>query len=151
VSAEMGEDRKAFIDGSEKAVTFLLLLEIIIRFLVDWRDFFHHKHNNVDLALAVITTILQIPAIHDSGQIYVWLSVFQIMRIYRVVMAISLTRDLIVSFCNCVVLQQAYIRTANRPAKRLRSAELNSLRVSVNLPGRDLRFADVSWRDPALR
>jgi len=106
-SAQMGEDRKAFIDGSEKAVTFLLLFEIITRFVVDWRNFFHHKHNNVDLALAVITSILQIPAIHNSGQIYVWLSVFQIMRIYRVVMAISLTRDLIVSFCNCILSNYA--------------------------------------------
>ncbi|KAH0551448.1 hypothetical protein GP486_007337 [Trichoglossum hirsutum] len=39
---------------------------------------------------------MQIPPIHNSGAPYAWLTVFQIMRIYRVVLAVSLTRELIV-------------------------------------------------------
>ena len=85
----------ALIDAVELAVTLILLGEIIIRFLCDWRDFTHHRRNWIDLGLAVITTIIQIPVIHNSGAPYAWLSVFQIMRIYRVVLAVQITRDLI--------------------------------------------------------
>ncbi|KAF1989433.1 calcium channel-like protein subunit Cch1 [Aulographum hederae CBS 113979] len=96
-SADMSKGREAFIDASETTVTFVLLFEIILRFIVDWRSFFKSKRNYVDLAIAIITTILQIPVIHNSGQPYAWLSIFQIIRIYRVVMAVSLTRELIMT------------------------------------------------------
>jgi len=79
-------------------VTFILLLEIILRFLSDWRNFHRSQRNWVDLGLAIITTVIQIPRIRNSGQPYAWLSIFQILRFYRVVLAVSLTRDLIVSY-----------------------------------------------------
>ncbi|KAI7195232.1 calcium channel-like protein subunit Cch1 [Hortaea werneckii] len=85
----------AFLDASELAVTLILLVEILIRFAADWRDFPHHRRNWVDLGLAIITTVIQIPAIKHSGRPYAWLTVFQIMRIYRVVLAVKMTRDLI--------------------------------------------------------
>lgn len=84
-----------FIVASEMAVTLILLAEIIFRFVSDWRDFAHHRRNWVDLFLAITTTVIQIPAIRNSGEPYAWLSVFQILRIYRVVLAVKMTRDLI--------------------------------------------------------
>jgi hypothetical protein len=96
-SATMGHARASFIESSETIVTLLLLLEIALRFLVDWRNFFRSKINIADLLLAVITAIIQLPPIHSSGQPYAWLTIFQILRIYRVVLAVPMTRDLIVS------------------------------------------------------
>ncbi|KAG8533335.1 uncharacterized protein KY384_002118 [Bacidia gigantensis] len=94
-SSNMGPDRKAFINNTETVVTCALLVEIVLRFLSDWRNFHKSRYNWVDLGLAVITGVIQIPPIHNSGQPYAWLSIFQILRIYRVVLAISITRDLI--------------------------------------------------------
>jgi hypothetical protein len=96
-SASMGRARAQFIENSETIITFLLLLEIVLRFAVDWRHFFESKMNIADLLLALVTTIIQLPPIHKSGQPYAWLTIFQILRIYRVVLAVPMTRDLIVS------------------------------------------------------
>lgn len=96
-SSTMGPDREAFINDTETVATFLLLLEIFLRLIIDWRGFFRSKRNIADLFLAVITSIIQIPAIHNSGEPYDWLTIFQILRIYRLVMALPMTRDLIVS------------------------------------------------------
>ena len=78
-------------------MTIILLVEIFLRFVSDWRNFHTSLRNWVDLALAVITAIIQLPPIKNSHQVYAWLTVFQILRIYRVVLAVSITRDLIVS------------------------------------------------------
>ncbi|KAI9722779.1 MAG: calcium channel protein [Chrysothrix sp. TS-e1954] len=94
-SANMGSNRRHFIDVSETVVTLVLLVEIILRFAADWRHFFLRPRNLVDLGLVVITTIIQLPPIHSSGQPYAWLTIFQILRIYRVVLAVPWTRDLI--------------------------------------------------------
>lgn len=64
--------------------------------MADWRRFHKSKRNLVDLALAIITTVIQIPIIKHSGQPYAWLTFFQIIRIYRVVLAVEITRTLIV-------------------------------------------------------
>lgn len=77
-------------------MTLILLLEILLRFVVDWRNFHKDKRNWIDLGLAVITAVMQIPLIRKSGQIYAWLTFFQIIRIYRVVLAVPMTRKLIV-------------------------------------------------------
>ena len=95
-TANMSPVHQRFVDVSETVVTIVLLLEIIIRLVVDWRSFFFKPRNAVDFFLAIITTIIQIPQIHDSGQPYAWLTIFQILRIYRVVLAVPLTRELIV-------------------------------------------------------
>ncbi|KAK3110601.1 calcium channel protein, partial [Teratosphaeriaceae sp. CCFEE 6253] len=94
-TAYIGPFRAEFIKASELVVTLVLLFEIVLRFASDWRDFPCHHRNWVDLVLAIVTTVIQIPAIRDSGQPYAWLTVFQIVRIYRVVLAVKLTRDLI--------------------------------------------------------
>lgn len=86
------------IDTTETVITIVLLVEILLRIAADWRNFAKHPRNWVDLFIAVITTIIQAPPIHKSGQTYAWLTLFQIIRIYRVVLAVPLTRDLIVRF-----------------------------------------------------
>lgn len=100
-SSKMSKFRAGFIDTSEKIVTLALLGEIFVRFIVDWRHFFGSRRNITDLGIALITTIIQIPAIKHAygGRAYDWLTVFQIIRVYRVVLAISMTRDLIVGHC----------------------------------------------------
>lgn len=85
-------------DRVELGVTALLMLEILFRFLSDWRGFRKSKQNWTDLTLALITCIIQLPPIHNSGRVYEWLTLFQILRVYRVVWAIPITRDLLVSW-----------------------------------------------------
>ncbi|KAK5100599.1 calcium channel protein [Lithohypha guttulata] len=94
-SASMNQWREDFIMWTETVVTLLLMLEIILRFICDWRRFFHHRRNSVDLFLALVTVIIQIPPIRNSGIPYAWLTLFQIARIYRVVLAVPVTRELI--------------------------------------------------------
>jgi hypothetical protein len=48
------------------------------------------------MGLDIITTIILIPPIRHSGQPYAWLTVFQILRIYRLIIAVPATRELIV-------------------------------------------------------
>lgn len=94
-SANMPLSRAHFIDISEIVVTFILLVDIILRFAVDWRGFHLQKKNWFDLGLALITTLILLPPIRHSGQPYAWLTVFQILRIYRVIIAVPITRSLI--------------------------------------------------------
>ena len=102
-TADMSNRREQFVLNGESILTCVLALEIVLRFACDWRHFFQSNLNCVDLALAVITCVTQIPQIRNSGQPYAWLTFFQIARIYRVVMAFALTRDLImVVFGNIV-------------------------------------------------
>ncbi|KAK7511325.1 calcium-channel protein CCH1 [Phyllosticta citriasiana] len=94
-SADMSDDRSSLIDASETVVTILLLIEIIFRIISDWRHFYCSKRNMFDLLLAIVTTVIQIPAVRQNHEAYAWMTVFQILRIYRVVLAVKLTRDLI--------------------------------------------------------
>jgi hypothetical protein len=91
----MGDGTARIISISETIVSLVLAAEIIFRLISDWRDFPKHRQNWVDLGLAIITMVIQIPPIHDSGTAYAWLTIFQIVRIYRVVLAVPITRDLI--------------------------------------------------------
>ncbi|KAH8675332.1 ion transporter [Xylariales sp. PMI_506] len=88
-------DREDFIYSSEVVVTILLDIEIIIRFVANWRRFHKSYRNLFDLFLAIATTIIILPPIHNASQIYAWLTVFQILRVYRVVLAVPVTRKLI--------------------------------------------------------
>lgn len=98
-SASMSPSRTRFIERAETIITFILLFEIMLRFVVDWRHFFRSKRNVTDLFIAIITTVIQIPAVKSAngGKAYAWLTIFQIIRIYRVVLAVPVTRDLVVS------------------------------------------------------
>lgn len=104
-SASQGPRREHFIMDSETVVTFILFIEIILRFVCDWRNFFKSKLNWVDLALAIATMIIQIPSIRNSGEPYAWCTFFQIARIYRLVLAVRVTRQLVmVVFGNVIGL-----------------------------------------------
>ena len=94
-TSDMDESRRLFIDDTERIVTFVLVFEIALRFIADWRNFHKSQRNWIDLGLAIVTAVIQIPHIHNSGEAYNWLTFFQIIRIYRVVLAVSLTRELI--------------------------------------------------------
>ncbi|KAK9771810.1 putative EF-hand domain-containing protein [Seiridium cardinale] len=88
-------NREVLINVSEIIVTVLLDMEIIIRFAANWRGFHRSYRNLFDLFLAVATTIILLPPIHNAEQVYAWLTVFQILRIYRIVLAVPITRKLI--------------------------------------------------------
>lgn len=94
-SASMSAFRESFINISEVVVTFILLGEIIMRLVADPRHFHKNAQNLVDLGIAVITTVILLPPIRQSGQPYAWLTFFQIIRIYRVIWAVPITRKLI--------------------------------------------------------
>ncbi|THC97538.1 hypothetical protein EYZ11_002961 [Aspergillus tanneri] len=94
-SSSMSKSRENFINTTETVVTFVFLVEIILRFASDWRKFHKKRRNWVDLGLAVITCIIQVPAIRNSGRAYSVLTLFQILRVYRVVLAFSVTRNMI--------------------------------------------------------
>ncbi|KAL8422873.1 hypothetical protein RB596_003231 [Gaeumannomyces avenae] len=94
-SARSSDARLTFINRTEVVVTILLAVEMVIRFAADWRHFHRRARNLVDLLLAVVTTVMLAPPIQESGQVYEWLTVFQILRVYRVVMAIPVTSKLI--------------------------------------------------------
>lgn len=94
-SSTMSVTRGKFIDNSEVVVTFILFIEIILRFAVDWRGFTRDKKNWFDLGLVVITMVILIPPIRNSGTPYAWLTLFQLLRIYRVIIAVPVTRKLI--------------------------------------------------------
>ena len=94
-SSTMSGTRRKFIMDTETVVTFMLLFEVIVRFICDWRGFFRSKRNWADLIIAIVTTVIQLPQIRNSGQPYAWLTFFQIVRIYRVVLAVRVTRELV--------------------------------------------------------
>ncbi|KAJ9661937.1 calcium channel protein [Neophaeococcomyces mojaviensis] len=94
-SATMSPWRESLIMNTETVVTILLLIEIILRFGCDWHHFHLSYQNWTDLTIAIVTIIMQIPPIRNSGQPYAWLTIFQIARAYRVVLAIPVTRELI--------------------------------------------------------
>ncbi|KAI9323588.1 Ion transport protein-domain-containing protein [Dichotomocladium elegans] len=94
---DMTIEQLATLDRAELGFTLAFLGEIIIRFCAEWptwKKFFHPKTNRVDLLIAIVTCIIQIPPIHDNRVVYAWLTGFQIIRIYRIVLAIPRLRTL---------------------------------------------------------
>lgn len=98
LTQRLAPDALISADNAETVITIILAVEICLRFGADWRNFHRSRKNWVDLGLAVITAIIQLPVVRRSQQAYAWLTFFQIVRIYRVVLAVPLTRDMIVSF-----------------------------------------------------
>ncbi|KAK9681331.1 calcium channel protein [Basidiobolus ranarum] len=88
---------------AERIFTAFFAIEIILRYFATPKSerrtkFFSSKRNRLDLFLAVINCIIQIPPIPtvSSGMLYRYLTVFQVARFYRIVMAIPRLRKLIV-------------------------------------------------------
>lgn len=87
------------LDRLELYFTIALDVEIAIRIfglLPDWRIMFEGV-NLADLALAIITSLIQIPIIKHSTA-HPWLTAFQIARFYRVILAIPRMKRLLVGF-----------------------------------------------------
>lgn len=78
------------------AASSFLLTEIIFRFILflpqKAKQFFTNILNLTDLFLAIANMIILLPVIHNNITVYRWLSVFQIARFYRIVLAIPMTR-----------------------------------------------------------
>ncbi|EGN97267.1 hypothetical protein SERLA73DRAFT_110442 [Serpula lacrymans var. lacrymans S7.3] len=87
-TATMSDVHQTVLDWSELAITIAFDFEIILRVLAElpaWRKFFAHGNNWLDILLAIGSTIIQIPAIHNSS-VYPWLTIFQLARFYRVIL-----------------------------------------------------------------
>ncbi|KAI5291468.1 calcium channel protein [Ascosphaera aggregata] len=93
-SATMGETREKLIDKTEMTVTALLVVEIVFRFIAEFRKFHRHWRNWIDLFLAVITCVMQLPRVKNS-RAYMGMTIFQIARAYRIVLAFTITRELV--------------------------------------------------------
>ena len=97
-TVNMSDLHEEILDKGELALTITFDVEIVIRilaYLPDWRKFFFRGQNVLDLVLAIGSTIIQIPAIHNST-VYPWLTIFQLMRFYRVILEIPRMKPLLV-------------------------------------------------------
>ncbi|KAG0004465.1 calcium channel protein [Entomortierella chlamydospora] len=83
------------INGFEIAFTALFAVEICMRILghSTWKQFWRKKSNLADLFLAIATTVILIPPIFN-WEWFRYLTVFQVLRAYRLVPAIPGVRDL---------------------------------------------------------
>ena len=99
-SSDSSKEHTRIIDNSELALTLLFDIDIIWRFcayLPDWRMFFQHGNNWLDLILAIGSSIIQIPVVHNSD-VYPWLTIFPLARFYRVILEVPRMRPLLVRF-----------------------------------------------------
>ncbi|WPK23952.1 hypothetical protein PUMCH_001202 [Australozyma saopauloensis] len=98
-SSGMSDQRRHALYRIEAAFTCVFLAEIVLRFALHmpyWRRFFLSKKNLFDLFLAVITSIIILNPVKERlGQAYYWLTVFQVMRFYRVAYSFRWTGDLL--------------------------------------------------------
>lgn len=95
---QMSTHRAHLLYRMEASVTALLLAEIILRLVLYapyWRIFFGSKMNCFDLLLAIVTSIIIFNPVKEKlGHAYYWLTFFQIVRFYRVVLAHRVTSNL---------------------------------------------------------
>ena len=94
-SSKMSPNRERFLFNTEIIVTFFLDFDILLRLVSDFRGFHKRWVNWFDAFLAIVTTVILLPPVRNSGAPYAWLTIFQILRIYRVVWAVPMTRNLI--------------------------------------------------------
>ncbi|GAA95757.1 uncharacterized protein L969DRAFT_15676 [Mixia osmundae IAM 14324] len=87
------------LDWAELCMTIAFDVEIFLRLSAsfpDWRTFWQSGQNRFDCFLAIVTSFIQLPFVHNHRQVYGWLSCFQLMRFYRVVLALPRLRALLV-------------------------------------------------------
>ncbi|KAG9050174.1 calcium channel protein [Tulasnella sp. UAMH 9824] len=86
-----------FLDSFELVATIAFDVEMVWRiagYLPNWRGFNEKGVNWFDLFLAIVTTIIQIPPIHNWTY-YPWLTAAQLARFYRVILAVPTMRPLL--------------------------------------------------------
>ncbi|KAL8283193.1 hypothetical protein RQP46_005971 [Phenoliferia psychrophenolica] len=94
---DMTAGQDTMLRNVELYFTLAFDVEVLIRAvaaLPEWRTLWEPE-NAADIALAILTSVIQIPVIRDSDA-YPWLTVFQILRFYRVILAIPRMRRLLV-------------------------------------------------------
>lgn len=96
-SSEMSPYQTKILDDIEVAVSTILLTEMLLRIISDYRGFQKLRRNWIDLILAIIAFVISLPGIRRTTRAYDWFTIFSIIRIYRVVWAIPVTRNLLVS------------------------------------------------------
>ncbi|KAF9327881.1 calcium channel protein [Podila minutissima] len=86
------------IDRAEMGFTILFLIEICLRMAgaSSWNAFVKKKSNVFDLFLAIATTVILLPVVHN-WEWYRYLTVFQVLRAYRLIPAIPGVRELMSS------------------------------------------------------
>ena len=97
----------------EMAFTAFFFVEICVRIVGHrtWKLFWKRKTNMFDLFLALTTVIIQIPAI-QRWEWFRYLTIFQVLRAYRLIPAIPGVRELMVSFLYLPLSRYtAYLRT----------------------------------------
>ncbi|KZV67749.1 hypothetical protein PENSPDRAFT_687890 [Peniophora sp. CONT] len=98
-TASMSETHTLILSKGELVLTIAFDLEIVLRIAAcfpEWRAFFWKGQNVLDLVLCVGSSVIQIPAVRDS-EVYPWLTVFQLMRFYRVILEIPRMKPLLLS------------------------------------------------------
>ncbi|KAI9570096.1 Ion transport protein-domain-containing protein [Boletus coccyginus] len=98
-TADMSAMHQEIIDITERIITFAFDIEIVARIAVElpaWRTFFQHGNNWLDLIIAIGSSVIQIPAIHNSG-VYRWLTIFQLARFYRVILVVPRMKPLMLT------------------------------------------------------
>ncbi|KAF9650402.1 hypothetical protein BDM02DRAFT_3185438 [Thelephora ganbajun] len=94
-----GPIHRQLLNSGELAITIAFDIEIIIRsatYLPDWRDFFRKGRNWLDLILAIGSTVIQIPPVRSSS-VYPWLTIFQLLRFYRVILEVPRMKPLLLA------------------------------------------------------
>ncbi|ORX60316.1 hypothetical protein DM01DRAFT_1332475 [Hesseltinella vesiculosa] len=95
---DMTADQIQLLDYIEFVFSMVFLAEITVRYLAHWQQldvFFKNKANRADMIIAFMTCIIWIPPIRNNQVAFAWLSGFQVLRIYRVILAIPRLRILI--------------------------------------------------------
>lgn len=100
---KMSAEELDALNMAETIFSIAFLFEILVRMLNQrtyLKGFFQSKLNATDFLIAIITCIIQIPPIHQNVYIYVWFTGFQVLRIYRLVVAVPRLRKLMVNLTN---------------------------------------------------
>ena len=98
-TVDPGPVHSKLLNTGELAITLAFDVEIIVRlasYLPDWREFVREGRNWLDLILAIGSTVIQIPPIRGSSA-YPWLTIFQLLRFYRVILEVPRMKPLLVS------------------------------------------------------
>jgi hypothetical protein len=97
-TSDMNAMHQEIVDITERIITFAFNIEIVVRIAAElpaWRNFFQHGNNWLDLIIAIGSSVIQIPAIHNSS-VYRWLTIFQLARFYRVILVVPRMKPLMV-------------------------------------------------------
>lgn len=85
---------------AEMIFSLAFLFEILLRLLnqrKDLKGFFKDRMNLTDFIIAIVTCIIQIPDIRNNTLVYIWFTGFQVLRVYRLVVAVPRLRSLMVN------------------------------------------------------